>query len=121
MVTGKYNDDYTFYKGYEGEPELILTSEDGSIHIWDGYIGDIFGNPIKEKKEWSGFTRDYNEFVGPYDDENIVYSINVIEYLDDAVRCREKKTEFEESSNVLEAIISWLNNHKKTDVQVRLG
>ncbi len=34
MDPGKLND-YTYYDGYEGEPEFILSSGDESIHIWD--------------------------------------------------------------------------------------
>ena len=43
MDIGNQNDNYTFYDGYEGEPEITL-SIDGvmSIHLWEGYFDDIF-------------------------------------------------------------------------------
>lgn len=63
MDTGKLND-YTYYFGYEGEPEFVLSSGDESIHIWDGYINDIFGDPIMDGKGWKGLTRDFNEMTG---------------------------------------------------------
>ena len=48
MDIGKLNDT-TFYDDYEGEGEIMLSRSSStnteSIHIWDGYFEDIFGNP----------------------------------------------------------------------------
>ena len=62
MAIGVQND-YTFYKGYEGEPEIIFQTDEHTLHIWDGYMGDIWGNPTEKDEEWCGFTRDYNAIV----------------------------------------------------------
>ncbi len=83
MDTGKHRDNYTFYEGYEGEREIILSLSDVSYHIWDGYFEDIFGNPIVEEDGWNGFTRDYNEFVNTFDDECVECAIMPEEYLRD--------------------------------------
>lgn len=115
MDTGK-RDDYTYYDGYEGELEFILSSGDGSIHIWDGYINDIFGNPSIDGKGWKGLTRDYNEMRGPFAEENVPCLIDVTEYLEDAEKQRDKTMDFEESSKVLKVLINWLNDHKTTEV-----
>ena len=108
MGIGKQNNDDRFYKGYEGEPELILSSDEKSIHIWDGYMEDIFGNPVQNEDGWYGFTRDYNEFVGPYEDNCIEVCLNLDEYIKDAEAYVGKKFEYEESSEVLKTIIDFL-------------
>ena len=120
MGTGKDKDDYTFYNGYEGEPELVLFSDNGSLHIWDGYIGDIFGDPDLNNVGWTGFTRDYNEFAGPYDEDCVVCEIDAEEYLADAVNCRGREVDYEESEDALETIIEWLENHKNEEVRLAL-
>lgn len=106
MGTGKQNDD--FYKGYEGEPEFVLSSGEESIHIWDGYMEDIFGNPIQGEDGWHGFTRDYNEFVGPYEDGCIESYIDLDEYISDAELYSGRDFEYEESSEVLKAIMDFM-------------
>jgi len=114
MTTGKLND-YTYYEGYEGEPEFILSAEDESIHIWDGYINDIFGTPVMDGTGWKGLTRDFNEVTGPFDaDEPCL--IDVKEYLDDAIKYRDQTMDYEETPNVLEALINWLNEHADVEV-----
>ena len=42
MDTGKINDNYTFYDGYEGETKIFLSFQDNqTVHIWKGYFDDI--------------------------------------------------------------------------------
>lgn len=114
MDTGKLND-YTYYEGYEGEPEFILSAGDESIHIWDGYINDIFGTPVMDGTGWKGLTRDFNEVTGPFDaDEPCLIDVN--EYLDDAIKYRDRMMDYEETPNVLEALINWLNEHADVEV-----
>ena len=114
MDTGKLND-YTYYEGYEGEPEFILSDGDEYIHIWDGYIHDIFGTPVMDGKGWKGLTRDFNEMIGPFDsDEPCLIDVN--EYLDDAIKYRDRMMDYEETPNVLEALINWLNEHADVEV-----
>ena len=116
MDTGKRKEDYQFYNGYEGEKELILSLPELSVHIWDGYIDDIFGNPIPSNDGWSGFTRDYNEFVGPYENDCIEVAILPDEYIEDAVRYKEREFEFEETRDVLDRILSLLKTAKDADI-----
>lgn len=45
MGTGRIIDNYTYYEGFEDEPEIFFTAEDENmqvLHIWDGYLDDIF-------------------------------------------------------------------------------
>ncbi len=112
MGTGKQNDNYTFYDGYEGETEVVFTSEQDSLHIWDGYIADIFGEPKINGKGWKGLTRDFNECSGPFSDSETAFQINVKEYLEDAISYKGKEAEFEETSDVLDTLIGWFEDHK---------
>ena len=118
MDTGKRNCDNRFYEGYEGEPELVLFSEQDEMHIWDGYMEDIFGNPVRTENGWIGFTRDFNEFVGPYADDCIECALDITEYLQDALQYRGHNFEYEESKDVLEAIITLLEQKKEKNEDV---
>ena len=115
MDTGEHND-YSYYEGYEGEPEFILSAGNESIHIWDGYISDIFGDPIMDGKGWKGLTRDFNEMTGPFSGETAPCKINVKEYLDDAETYKGCETSYEESVRVLDSLIKWMSTHLDDDV-----
>ena len=108
MDTGKHKDDYTFYNGFEGEKEVIITLMNSTFHIWDGYFEDIFGNPISTNEGWSGFTRDYNEFINAFDDECIECAIPPKEYLEDAKLYINAKFSYEETKDVLKNLVSIL-------------
>lgn len=44
MGTGKIIDNYIFFEGFDGEPEIIIEAENSDmqiLHIWDGYLEDI--------------------------------------------------------------------------------
>ena len=52
MGIGKI-DNYKFYKGYEDEPEVELSTNKEAmetLHIWDGFFMDIFGEPSLDGK-----------------------------------------------------------------------
>lgn len=64
MGIGKIIDNDTFYEGYEGEPQIVLSLADMEVlHIWEGYFEDIYGAPALDGKGWNGFTRDYAYFA----------------------------------------------------------
>ena len=123
MDAGKHKSDYRFYNGYEGEPELTLASGNDELHMWDGYMEDIFGTPIIDKNGWNGFTRDYNELKGPYGDDSIEYALDINEYLKDAIQYRGREFEYEETKEVLEAMILWFEkrNADGTTVMARVN
>ena len=70
MDTGTMNDNYTYYKGYEIDDEIILSVPDTgfpTLHLWDGFFRDIFRDPPLDGKGWSGFTRDMHQCEGAFD------------------------------------------------------
>ena len=81
MDTGKLVNNTVFYEGFEDEPEVklfIAENSEFNIHIWVGYISDIYDTPIFDGNEWKGFTRDYQQEVGTYEEQDI--EIDVYEY-----------------------------------------
>ena len=118
MGTGKMIENKKYYEGYEGEPEFIIRYGEYSLHIWDGYMTDIFGKPNIVEKGWSGFTRDYNEMINCYDDNNIEFSIDPKEYKEDAEQYQGKIFDYEETDEVLKNLISALEKAEKKGLEV---
>lgn len=110
MDTGKI-DNYKFYKGYEGEEEIELSTSDNSmetLHIWEGFFSDIFCEPTLDGKGWHGFTRDYNQFEGAFDDScSEAVITNLQEYIDDLKLYKNRNFKFEETKEVYDLICSW--------------
>ncbi len=106
MDTGKTNDNYTFYEGYEGEPEIILSLEGTSFHIWDGYFEDIYGTPPLGGNGWHGFTKDYNQMEGIFSDDDTVVEIDPKEYLADLMLYKNKAFDFEDTAQVFNLLLS---------------
>lgn len=116
MDTGKTKNDYEFYEGYEGEPEIVFESDGIKHHFWEGYIDNIVGNPAPNESGWIGLTRDYNQFEGPFDDSP--ESIDVREYLNDLSTYadikfdNDTKKAFEKLISIFQNAVN--NNHKIT-------
>jgi hypothetical protein len=123
--TGKI-ENYKFYEGYEDEPEVELSANIDTmetLHIWDGFFIDIFNNPPLDGIGWHGFTRDYNQFEGAFDDDGEAVITNLQEYIDDLENHKNKEFKFEETKEVYELLYSWLveaqkNNCKEITVKV---
>ncbi|SCW46742.1 hypothetical protein SAMN05660484_01135 [Eubacterium ruminantium] len=109
MDTGKIKDNIKYYEGYEGETETIITYKNVSYHIWNGYIEDIFGDPVLSGDDWNGFTRDYNEMVGAYGDDVVEFIISPEEYKADLLLYDKKNFNYEETKEVYEMILSILD------------
>lgn len=125
MGIGKI-DNYKFYDGYGYEPEVELTTNIETmetLHIWDGFFMDIFGEPSLDGKGWLGFTRDYNQCEGAFDDDGEAIITDLQEYIDDLKIYENRKFRFEETKEVYELICTWLteaqkNNCKEITVRV---
>ncbi len=125
MGIGKI-DNYKFYEGYGYEPEVELTTNIETmetLHIWDGFFMDIFGEPSLDGKGWLGFTRDYNQCEGAFDDDGEAIITDLQEYIDDLKIYENRKFRFEETKEVYDLISAWLteaqkNNCKEITVRV---
>jgi hypothetical protein len=125
MDIGNINNDYTFYDGYEGEPEIVVGVIDSNIpelHIWEGYFEDIFSNPPLAGHGWMGFTRDIHQFEGAFSEEENEAIIDPVEYISDIQTYSDAHFEYSETKAVLKAIIGLLKQAqqlKKKVVMVR--
>mgnify|MGYP004521768071 CR=1 FL=1 len=121
MDTGKLNNTI-FYEGYEGEGEIILSLSDPknktTIHVWDGYFEDIFGNPIKSDAEWIGFTKDYQESVRTFDGEERIAFPTLSEYLSDLKNYENHSFSYPESRDCLNLLISFFEKALSASLEI---
>lgn len=119
MDIGKMIDNYTFYNGYEDEPEIILSIKNSdTIHIWEGYFEDIYGEPSLDGNGWTGFTRDYNQMEGIFANNEPVIEINPLEYLQDLMIYKNKTFDYDETVQVFHLISSLFEKAIKNGVTI---
>ncbi|MBR5479743.1 MAG: hypothetical protein IKU84_06155 [Clostridia bacterium] len=106
-----------YYDGYEGCGEIELTARGTSLpvlHIWEGYFSEIFDNPPLDGQGWCGFTRDYNQCEGTFNNHEPQRISNLQEYIDDMSRRKEDCWELSETEAVYNLILKWLISAKKS-------
>ena len=116
MDIGK-TDNYTFYEGFEDEPEIEFSSSNAAmetLHIWDGFLDDIFRRPSLDGKGWHGFTRDYHQCEGAFGDDCEAVISDIDEYIDDLKIYENRKFDYEKTRDVYNLLLSWLNKAKAT-------
>ncbi len=117
MDIGKI-DNYKFYEGFEGEEEVefsVTVENMETLHIWEGYFSDIFCEPSLDGKGWHGFTRDYNQCEGAFDNYGEAVITDLQEYIDDLKSYENRKFDYKETREVYELICSWLNEAQKNN------
>ena len=118
MDIGKLDMDKTYYDGYEGESEVIISLPTKEYHFWEGYFEDIFDTSDLSDVEWKGFTRDYNECTCTFSDDNIECAIMPKEYLDDLKLYVNHTFEYEETKDVLEKLLNIFEEAYAKDICV---
>lgn len=111
-----------YYKDYEEdfEPNFIIrfkNKPEYNINIWEGYVDDIFDTAEFEQDGWKGFTKDNQECVRTFDSSKPV-TINTEEYLNDLYKYKSKKFEFNETKDVLDLMIEFLEYGKETNNEI---
>lgn len=120
MDIGNLRNNYTYYEGYEDEGKIVLCIEaDQAIHIWEGYFDDIYDTPTLDGNGWKGFTRDYHQFEGVFSEDGGITEIDPSEYLEDLMLYKEKSFEFEETTEVFNLMVSFLEEAIKQGVNVK--
>lgn len=121
MDTGKHDNTF-FYNGYEGEGEIVLTLSDSSytttLHIWDGYFEEIFGNPTMSSTGWSGFTKDYQESVRTFNGEEHISPSAISEYLADLRNYKNHTFSFPEAKDCLNVLINLFETALKLSSEI---
>lgn len=113
MDIGNQKNNYTYYEGYEGEPEIIIQSENDDmqiLHIWDGYFDDLLREPKIDGNGWLGFTRDYHQCEGAFSDDSEAVITNISEYLDDLKLYADRQFDYDETRDVYNLLYSWLED-----------
>ena len=117
MDIGKLKDNWEYYDDSYYVPDEITISikeePEFNIHIEEGYLYDIIrGNAPMDGKGWYGFTRDYLERVGGWEDVSEIEDID--EYLNDLMKYVQAGFSYKESPNVLNLVIDFLTYAKET-------
>ena len=118
MDIGNLKNNYKYYEGFEGEEEIILKIKSNpsiNIHIWCGYFNEIFEEPNLDGTGWKGFTRDIHQDEGAYEEDE--YEIDIAEYKEDILQYQNRTYEFEETKDVYNLILEFLeyaSNHNET-------
>ena len=99
------------------EPDVILSIKENpefNLYIWDGYFVKIFGNPIFGNENWVGFTRDYQEITGGWEEASEIENID--EYIWDMLRYKDREYDvlWEDTPEVFNLIIDFLTYAKET-------
>lgn len=113
MDTGKTIDNFKFYEGFEGEPEIVIKAENSDmqiLHIWDGYFDDILREPKLDGNGWQGFTRDYHQCEGAFGDDSEAIITDINEYLSDLKSYQNRHFDYDDTKEVYDLLCSWLDN-----------
>ena len=111
MDIGLLRNNTTYYDGFEGEDEVVLslkTDPEVSIHIWVGYLDDILSNPVLNGSKWTGLTRDYHQLEGAFSEEGESAEASPEEYLNDLQQYTGRKYDEPETEEVFQLIITFL-------------
>ena len=117
MDITKLKNNWEYYDDSYYVPDEITISikeePEFNIHIEEGYLYDIIrGNAPMDGKGWYGFTRDYLERVGGWEDVSEIEDID--EYLNDLMKYVQAGFSYKESPNVLNLVIDFLTYAKET-------
>lgn len=113
MDIGKLKNNEVYCESDFCDDEIILSLKEQpefNLHIWEGYIRDLFGNPPMNGERWYGFTRDFNEFVGAFSEKegNKIEISEVEEYFVDLIQYAEKRFRIEETREVFNLLSDFL-------------
>lgn len=120
MDVRRINHNFTFYQGYEGEPEIVLSLPNHeAVHIWEGYFDDIYNTPSFDGKGWNGFTRDYQQIEGIFAVDGNMAEIDPKEYLEDLMQYKNKVFRYEKTAQVFDLMVAILKKAIESGTSVR--
>ncbi len=109
---------------YYGDHEMTLTIKENPsfyLHMWDGYLDNIFHNNLRTLGDyWIGFTRDNQEFIRTYSGD-VVEIENIDEYITDLLLYKNVDFQnkcFKETKEVYELILDFLTFAKENNLTV---
>ena len=111
MDTGKLDIKYDYTEGYGDEPYVVLDMQGGDIRplkIWEGLFADLLDRPVTSGKGWKGFTRDFHEYRGIWNEDCEPVVINVREYLRDLERYAKHSFSYQETADMFDSLRKYL-------------
>ena len=123
MDTGLLRNNYTYYEGFEGEDEVVLTLDsdsDMAIHVWVGYLDDILREPVLNGSEWTGLTRDYHQAEGAFSQEGESVTVHPEEYLEDMKKYSERQFDEPETAGAFQLLVAFLEFAVQEKALVRI-
>lgn len=96
----------------------IQGSTEPLLKIWEGLIADLLENPDMSGNGWKGLTRDYHELKGIWADGYEETEIDLAEYLNDLAYYVNKSFDYEETEEMLESLLKYLNYAKAQGSQI---
>ena len=99
---------YTYYDGFEGDPEYIFCLYNGDyiiekFHVWGGYFGDIIDTIEPDENGWTSLA-EYYQLCWDFDNDNWKVP-DVKQALHQLKNVDTSKMHFAESHKVLKILI----------------
>lgn len=118
MVTGRNNNKY--YRGYNGSTKVVFSysNENRTMEIWEGYFTDFLEDPDLSGEGWIGFTRDYQQCEGIWDEDVEHYVLDIDEYLLDLGQYKNEEYDYQETTGMIKDLISFLTEAKDAGIDV---
>ena len=118
MVTGKKNNKY--YKGYDGSTKVVFSysNEKYTMEIWEGFFTDFLEDSDLSGGGWTGFTKDYQQCEGVWNEEMESYALDLDEYLLDLGQYKDGEYDYQETAGMIKDLMSFLIEAKNTGVAV---
>lgn len=116
MDTGKLNVRFDFTEGYEDEPYVLLEMdgpETQPLKIWEGLFADLLDNPDMSGRGWKGFTRDFHELKGIWNEEAEGVYILPEEYLEDLSAYKDVEFQYDETTEMYDSLERFLEDAKQ--------
>lgn len=118
MVTGKNNNKY--YEGYDGSTKVVFSysNKKNVMEIWEGYFTDFLEDPDLSGDGWIGFTKDYQQCEGVWNEEMESFALDLDEYLLDLGQYKDGEYDYQETAGMIKDLISYLTEAKNIGVNV---
>lgn len=113
MDIGKKNNDYC--QGYEGLPKLCfqyqdMTGEIVKFNAWEGFFLDLLNEPTLSGVGWKGFTRDYHQCEGIWNDDEKHVTIEPEEYIADLEQYDNYQCDYPETKTMVKCLKEFLTD-----------
>ena len=88
------------------------------MEIWEGYFTDFLEDPDLSGDGWIGFTKDYQQCEGVWNEEMESYALDLDEYLLDLGQYKDGEYDYQETAGMIKDLISYLTEAKNIGVNV---